>query len=380
MVNLPKKPHLNFDCVVVGGGVAGATVALALANRSVNVLVVDEGEDGGEATIQAGALLAPQFSVPLQSPLFSWAMEGFHRLPGYVRGLCGKGGPDVALRRKGMLVANLDEAHAEAAAGVVERHRARGLHAELVDAADAAQAGAPAGAHAVSYIWFPDVGVLPGRCLARALYASLVAAGVSVIQGLRVRRVAVRGGRTTGVELAGGTHIATASVVVAAGLGTRFIAGLPRPLPMTTEAVHVVRGSTWRPDFRPVMGTPEGAWVARLPNGVGIAAQLGGGLGMGLKPADQAHGSLRAVIETLVGPDLNRGIKQGFRGLLAAGDDGLPIAGRDPEVTGLAYATGYGGCGLLLAPVLGEAVARDLVASRGDDALGPFRADRFATA
>lgn len=380
MAHLSEKPSLGFDCVVVGGGVAGAAVALALAERNVSVAIVDEGEDGGEATIQAGALLAPQYSVPLQSPLFPLAMEGFNSFTEYARGLCGRAGLDIPLRRRGMLVANLDDAHAEAAVHVVARHRARGLHAELVDPADAAQAGAPAGAPAVSYIWFPDAGVLPGRAFARAMYVCLVARGVSLIQGLRVRRITIRSGRTTGVELAGGGRIAAGSVVVAAGLGTRSIAGLPRSIPLATEAVHVVRGATWRPDLRPVIGTPEGVWVARLPNGAGIAAQPGGRLGAGHRSADELHGSLRAALELLVGPELSRGAKRSFRGLLAVGEDGLPVAGRDPEVAGLAYATGYGGCGLLLAPVLGEAVARDLVAPQEDPALLPFGPGRFARA
>lgn len=380
MVNLPNSPHLRFDCVVVGGGVAGATVALALAGRDMSVLVVDEGEEGGEATIQAGALLAPQFSVPLRSPLFPWAMEGFHRFPGYARTLCDPQPLDTPVRRKGIFVANLDEAHAEAASGVVEGHRARGLHAELLEAADATQAGAPAGVGALSYIWFPDAAVLPGRLLSRALYAALFAKGVSLIQGIRVRRVAIRGGRATGVELAGGTRVSAGSVVVAAGLGTHLIAGLPRALPIAAEAVHLVRGGTWRPDLRPVLGTPEGAWVARLPNGVGIAAQLGGGLGTGLRSDDEVHGSLRSIVEALVGPELNRGTKLSFRGRLAVGGDGLPFAGLDPDVTGLAYATAYGACGLLLAPVLGEAVARDLLGSTPDASLLPFRPDRPALA
>ena len=379
VANLPNNPQLSFDCVVVGGGVAGATVALALANRNVRVLVVDEGEDGGEATIQAGALLAPQFSVPLRSPLFSWAMEGFHRFPEYARELYDLQRMDMPVRRKGIFVANLDEAHAEAARGVVEAHVAQGLHAELVEAADAAQSGACTGGAALSYIWFPDASVVPGRLLARALYAALVAKGVSLLQGMRVRRVTGRGGRATGVELAGGNRVAAGSVVIAAGLGTRLVAGLPRQIPVQGEAVHVVRGGTWRPDLRPVLGTPEGAWVARLPNGVGIAAQLGGGLGMGLRPADVAHGSLRSLVASLVGTELNRGTKRSFRGHLPVGGDGLPFAGVDPDVSGLAYATGYGSCGFLLAPVLGEAVARDVLGSTPDTRLLPFRPDRLAS-
>ena len=381
MVSLPARPPLplSFDCVVVGGGVAGAAVALALSDRGASVAIVDEGTGGGEATILAGALLAPQFSVPVSSPVFPVAADGFRRFGDHVRDLESRSGLKVPFRRTGMLVANLDEAHAEAAEQIVLRHRARHLDAEIVSPDEAAQAGAPPRTSAVSYVWFPEAGVVQGFVLAQALQATLARAGVSLIQGQRVSAVTVQGGCVTGVELVGGSRIAAGSVVVAAGLGTPSLAGLPRPLPMGTQAVHVIRGTTWRPEVRPVVGIPEGAWVARLPTGGGIAAQLGGGLRPQPRPPEDIHVSLDRTIELLVGPGPERRERQEYRGLVALGGDGLPVAGVDPEVRGLAYASGYGGCGILLAQVIAEALATDLLESPSA-CLHPFRANRFSAA
>lgn len=377
--SLPRRQIISFDCVVVGGGVAGAAVALALAERNVSVAIVDEGTGGGEATVLAGALLAPQYSVPTSSALFPMALDGFRRFAGFARHLEERGGLEVPFRRTGMLVANLDEAHAEAAHGVVKRHRALHLGAEIVQPDDAAQAGAAVSTSAVSYIWFPEAGVVPGFALARALCSALVRRGVSLVQGRRVRRVALQGGRVIGVELAGGSRIAAGQVVVCAGLGTPSIAGLPRALPLATEAVHVVRGTTWRPRLKAVVGTPEGAWVARLPSGVGIAAQLGGGLRPQPRPSDAIHDALHGSVEALVGRRPERSERRSYRGLLSLGRDGLPIAGADGEVQGLAYAVGYGGSGILLAPVLGGAVADEVLGTPAA-ALQPLRVDRFAQA
>jgi len=148
---------------------------------------------------------------------------------------------------------------------------------------------------------------------------------------------------------------------------------------MVADAIHVLRGTTWRPRLGPILGTPEGSWVARLPTGVGIAAQLGGGLGTGHRAADEVHGLLHATVDALLG-EVSQGGRRSYRGLLAVGKDRLPIVGRDPDVDGLAYAVAYGACGLLLAPALADAVAADLLSPSLTRSPEAFRPGRFARA
>lgn len=57
--------------------------------------------------------------------------------------------------------------------------------------------------------------------------------------------------------------------------------------------------------------------------------------------------------------------------------DGLPILGLDPELEGLAYATGHFRNGILLAPVTARLVADAITGTPSMERLRPFRPDRF---
>jgi glycine/D-amino acid oxidase-like deaminating enzyme len=57
----PLDGDVQADTLVVGGGIAGVTAALHLAEAGVDVLLLEAGELGSGATGQSGGLIAPNF-------------------------------------------------------------------------------------------------------------------------------------------------------------------------------------------------------------------------------------------------------------------------------------------------------------------------------
>jgi glycine oxidase len=65
-----------------------------------------------------------------------------------------------------------------------------------------------------------------------------------------------------------------------------------------------------------------------------------------------------------------------WAGLRPVTPDGAPLVGRDPEVTGLWYATGHGRNGVLLAALTGDVIG-DLVSTGTTPVdVSPWRPDR----
>ena len=54
------KRRVTNDVLIVGGGMVGCAIALALRDRGLDVAVVDRGEPGREASWAAGGILAPE--------------------------------------------------------------------------------------------------------------------------------------------------------------------------------------------------------------------------------------------------------------------------------------------------------------------------------
>ena len=57
--------------------------------------------------------------------------------------------------------------------------------------------------------------------------------------------------------------------------------------------------------------------------------------------------------------------------------DGDPIVGKVPGKDGVFIATGTGGKGILLAPVIGKAIADLVTTGKTDIDIGPFGIERF---
>ncbi len=92
--------------VVIGGGVIGCAVAMEMAGRDADVLLVEKNEPGVGATGASAGMLAPQYETEGESPLFRLAVESRAAYPGFVERVERLADWPVGYRMNGMLVAN----------------------------------------------------------------------------------------------------------------------------------------------------------------------------------------------------------------------------------------------------------------------------------
>ncbi len=103
------------EVVVIGAGIAGCSVALALRGRGAAVTVVEAARPGGAATGASAGMLAAQYEAPGLTPIYELCMESRARYPDFATRLEALSGRTLHVRQDGMLVANRDEAEHEAA-------------------------------------------------------------------------------------------------------------------------------------------------------------------------------------------------------------------------------------------------------------------------
>lgn len=75
------------DVVIVGGGVIGCAIAYHLCKSGVDVIVLDKGEVGAEASSAAAGLLAPLGSLSGPGPFADLLLASFALFPALVREL-----------------------------------------------------------------------------------------------------------------------------------------------------------------------------------------------------------------------------------------------------------------------------------------------------
>lgn len=361
--------------LVVGGGVAGSTVALSLAERGLDVTLIDDAAPGAATPASAG-MLAAQWEVSEPDALFHLGRRGreLHRtLTERVEKLARR---RLALDRGGMLVANRDSDEDRAARESAEWQRREGLRVRVLDPGEARELQPGLASGPVSWLWLPDEGWLDTQALGRALPAALAAAGVQRLSDT-VERVRIGARAVSGVELPSGRSLDAERVVLAAGAWTGRLEGLPRRVPVGPARGQILRYPPGSAGLSTIVSGHGGSYLVPRPDGSVLAGSTMEDVGFEVEVTDSGRRSVRSAAAALV-PDLEGAEPvEAWAGLRPITPDHLPILGPDPEAGGLFYATGYGRNGILVAPAAAEIVA-DLVAGRTPATdWRPFSVERF---
>ena len=341
---------------IVGGGAIGCATALALVERSVDVVVLERSVPGAEASSAAAGILGAQVELHERADgaLFVSARDAWRE---WAVALREASGIDVGWRRSGVLRAAWTDEEREALRNEVAWQSERGMRAELIDGQRARQVEPQLATSAIAAAYFPDDAQVDPPSVLRALTAILGRSQrVTVRCGTTVRKLLVSGGRCVGVELAEGELRADATVL-AAGSWSSLVDGVPAALPVVRPVrgqivlleEHPVRVQTIvfgreryvvpRGDGRVLCGsTTEYVGFRKEVTAGGVHSILAGAL---------------ACVPSLEGAQLT-GTWSNFRPHVA-GDRAL--VGTSP-LPGLLLATGHYRNGILLAKATADAVAK----------------------
>lgn len=375
-MSAPPRPASSAPgTVVVGGGIAGAAVALALRTRGAEVTVVERALPG-RATAASAGMLTPLYEAAAASPLVRLGLRGLERWPAFAERLERLTGSSVHLRRDGLLVACFDAAEEEGSASAAGRLREAGLEGELLDAA-AARRLEPTLGRARAWLWLRSQGQVDAQALATLLPRALEAAGARLGAGGEASGLRLEGGAVRGLDLSGGERLEAARVVLAAGAWSGTLAGLPRALPVRPVRGQMIRYEPGPGGLRRLVADHAGRYVVPRPDGSALAGSTMEDAGFEPETTPEGLSRVRAAASRLV-PGLDGRPEAGsWAGLRPMAPDEMPILGADPEVEGLLYATAYGRNGILIAPAAGEAVAALALDADPPVDLEPFRPDRF---
>jgi len=371
----PPTKSAGYDVAVVGGGAIGLACAWRATARGLRTVVLDSGDPG--AWQVAAGMLAPVAEAEFgEHALLELGLRSARAFEGFCAELQAASGRDPGLRRTGTLVVARDADEAEALERLVGFRRSLGLDVQRLRPSQARRAE-PALAPTVRLALdvAGDHSIDPRRLVA-ALAEAVERSGAQLrtrtrVAGLRVEgggRVTgvepedgsfVGGGRVTGVELADGAFVAASSVVVAAGVRTASLAGLPDA---ARVPVRPVKGQVLR--LRDPRGpglverTIRGEQAYLVPRGDGRYV-LGATMeerGWDTAPtAGGVHDLIRDMSEIVPGV-LELEIEEIEAGLRPATPDNLPAIGRG-ALEGLVWAAGHHRNGILLTPVTAELVA-----------------------
>ena len=374
---MPDDLPAHAECVIVGGGVVGCSIAYHLARGGMRPLLLERGELAGGSTARGAGGVRQQFSTAANvrvSILSRRMLERFEE----------ETGTDPDFRKIGYLFLAASDEEARLFARNVAVQRAAGLEDVELLGVDRALELVPElnSTDLVAATWCPSDG-LAGPNEVTVGYARAAGRhGARVVEGAAVTGIDRAGDRVTAVR-AGSAIVETPLVVDCAGPFASAVGRMAGvDVPVTPYRRHIFLTETFALRRRPPMVVDFRTSFYFHPEGDGLM------LGMS-DPAEPpgydtsvSWDFLTHLIEHATHrlPVLEQAaIRTGWAGLYEVSPDHNAIVGPAPGVEGLWLCCGFSGHGFMQAPAMGHLLAQRLLGREPDIDLSPYAPERFAS-
>ena len=348
----------TWDVIVIGGGIIGLSLAIALRKRGASVLVVERGEPGREASHAAGGMLVDcLFETP--AALQSLATASARMYPEFVHELELESGMKADLRDQGTILFPGPQHAADCEHAGLTAVKPRLLEPELADDQRA--------------FFLRERSVDP-RALAAVAVRAAKNLDVDFSSGDPVTAVNLSDSQVTGVRTTK-TNFAAEKVVNCAGAWSGQLGPQVFPTrPVKGQMLCLVMPS--RELIRHVIRSPTAYLIPRSDGRLLAGASVEeAGFDKRTDPST-IQGLHRAALE-LVPKLRDAKILEDWAGLRPGTPDALPILGAT-STPGYYVATGHFRDGILLAPITAEVMAAVLEGRKAEYDLSPFSAGRFS--
>lgn len=373
----------NTDILIIGGGVNGTSIAMALAARNPGkITLLEKGGLATGATGRSGAMVREHYLNVELVRMASDAKIFFEKWPK-------KMGYNLKFQATGRILL-FNGSDAGAAIANAEMNRTEGVNIETLNQDKTMELLPLATLDDVKVsLYEPEAGYADPVATTYAFAKEAQKNGVEILTRTPVSDLIVKGGRITGVETTTGKINADVVINVTGPWANSLIGKHDVPLPITpirVQMVHLRRpprlemleqiiidhtcGAYYRTDGTPntLVGgeAPEDMLEIVNPNAFGLNAD---------------HHFITRFWNRAVNrfPDFaDASCRGGYGSLYDMTPDGNPILDESPNISGFYNVAGFSGHGFKLSPVTGEMVA-DLVTgqSKSPHDYKFFRHSRF---
>jgi glycine oxidase len=346
----------SWDVIIVGGGIIGLSLSIALRTQGLRVLVVERGEPGHEASRASAGMLASETFDNL-SPLRDLATASARMYPDFVHELEDESGIRVDLRDQGTLDFSLGHG-VDGEAEVVPPKELSELEPSLPETLGTAH-------------YLRERSVDPRQLVSSALKTAKHR-GVDISSGTTVNEILVADGHVTGVRTENTSYSGPRIVNCSGAWAVQISPTLAPVRPVKGQALSVVGG----PKINHVLTFADVYLVPRSDGRLLIGASVEEA-GYDKRVDSDTIQRLRQAAVSAVPALRQAKILEVWAGLRPGTPDNLPLLGAT-TIPGYFVASGHFRDGILLAPITAKLMTQLIGNENPEYDLAAFSPMRFS--
>ncbi|MCO6456305.1 MAG: glycine oxidase ThiO [Pirellulaceae bacterium] len=370
----------EHDCLILGGGVIGLSLAWDLACHGHRVRVIDQGPLGREASWAGAGMLPPAHRGGSAHPLAQLQALSCELHPQWAERLRAETGIDTGYRRCGAiyLARSTGEAASLAAHALQlgdEQIAVQQLTAQRLAELEPALAALCERGEIRAAIRLPEEAQLRNPRHLRALAEACRRRGVELLERCTAERLEVDGSRVRQAVTSRGPLTARTCCLASGAWTGRLLAQLGLPCGILPVRGQMIQLRCPAPPFRHILNEGPRYLVPR-DDGVVLAGSTEEEVGFDKSTTAEAIADLRRLAGELVPALRELPVERSWAGLRPGSFDGFPYLGKVPGLDNAFVAAGHFRGGLNLSPATAVVMSRLIRGEPPGIDLAEFRVGR----
>jgi glycine oxidase len=336
------------DVLVIGGGIIGLSIAIALSQKGANVTIVERDLCGRGATWAAAGMLAPE-AERLEGALLDFGIRSREMYPQWIANLMRLSGQDCGYWCCGIIAPVLEESDRQ----VISEHP------QYISREESLKRLSGLGQSVLGSLWLPADGQVNNRKLTQALLAAARSLSIKILEGTTVYEIGQDRNWVTHLDTSAG-KLQSDRYVLATGAWTRSLMPLPIK-PIKGQMLSVFDSDR---KLQRVIYAPSCYIVPRQDGTIVIGATVEDN---GFDQGNTAAGIVQLLTNAIsIYPAIaDMSITETWWGFRPHAPNEVPLLGAS-DYENLVLATGHYRNGILFAPITAKVITDFIVDGTSD--------------
>jgi len=365
--------------VVIGGGIIGCLTACFLRQRGADVVVLERGQAGSEASWAGAGILCPIHPWLYPDSFTHLIDASLAMYDDFQQRIEAATGMSIEREKSGLLIPFFDDDQRDHWQAAVQWSKRFDWPLEKLDAAQSLNYEAALSKQVTKSLLWPDVAQLRNPRLLKAVRVWMQQLGVELQENTTVTGLLEKAGRVCGVQCAGGQTIDAEQVLLAGGSWSGELAkqwGFALPVKPVKGQIVLLKGAKGL--LKSIVKHDDAYFVPRVDGRVLVGASMEFvGFERGNTPdvIEDLLAAMRKIVPALSDAE----IEHQWMGFRPGSPDGLPYLGAVDALQGLWVASGHYRNGVALAPITAQVMSQQMLGEGVDVDLSDFAVERAVT-